>query len=80
MQKITVAQLATLLWIKALDDYEDSNFKGLRDKYYNFIENNSVIEDMEVSEFDKNKEFLVEQSIGFREVYDGEELSVEFIK
>ena len=30
--------------------------------------------------FNDCKEFLVEQSIGFREVYDGEELSVEFIK
>lgn len=26
------------------------------------------------------KEFLVEQAIGFREVYDGEEMSVEFTK
>ena len=63
MQKITVEQLATLLWIKALDDYEDNNFKGLRDKYYNFIENNDDIEGMESSEFDRNKEFLVEQKL-----------------
>lgn len=64
MQKnieITTEQLATLLWIKSLDDFEDGVNITLQDKYYNFIENNSVIEGMESAEFDKNKEFLVKQ-------------------
>ena len=30
--------------------------------------------------FNDLKEFLAEQGIGFREIYDGEELSVEFTK
>ena len=59
MIEITVEQLATLLWIKALDEFEDENLVTLSDKYYNFIENNSVIEEMEVEEFDRNKEILV---------------------
>ena len=61
--EITTEQLATLLWIKSLDDFEDGVNITLRDKYYNFIENNSVIEGMESAEFDKNKEFLVKQKL-----------------
>ena len=57
--EITVEQLATLLWIKALDDFEDDVNITLRDKYYNFIENNSVIEGMETEKFNTNKEILI---------------------
>lgn len=61
--EITDGQLATLLWIKALDDFEDGINITLQDKYYNFIENNSVIEGMEVAEFVKYKEMLVENGL-----------------
>lgn len=57
--ELSTEQLATLLWIKALDDFEDKINVTLRDKYYNFIENNSVIEDMESAEFNSIKEKLV---------------------
>lgn len=57
--EITKGQLATLLWIDALDKFEDGVNISLRDKYYNFIENNSVIEGMESTEFDNYKEMLV---------------------
>ena len=57
--EITDGQLATLLWIKALDDFEDGINITLQDKYYNFIENNSVIEGMEVAEFINYKKMLV---------------------
>lgn len=57
--ELSTEQLATLLWIKALDDFEDGVNISLRDKYYNFIENNSVIEGMESAEFDSFKEKLV---------------------
>ncbi|MBO4984978.1 MAG: sulfurtransferase TusA family protein [Bacteroides sp.] len=38
-----------------------------------------IIMDNETA-FNDLKEYLAEQEIGFREIYDGEELSVEFVK
>lgn len=57
--QLTVEELATLLWIKALDDFNDGVNISLRDKYYNFIENNSAVDDIEISEFDSIKNTLV---------------------
>lgn len=57
--EITSEQLATLLWIKALEEFEDGINITLLDKYCNFVDNNSDIEGMDSTEFAKNKEILV---------------------
>ena len=57
--QLTVEELATLLWIQKLDEFNDGVNISLRDKYYNFIENNSVVDDIEISEFDSIKDKLV---------------------
>ena len=57
--QITVQQLATLLWIKELDNFEDGVNITLRDKYYNFIENNSVVEGIDIQAFDSYKVALI---------------------
>ena len=57
--QLTVEELATLLWIQKLDEFNDGVNISLRDKYYNFIENNSAVDDIEISEFDSIKDKLV---------------------
>ena len=78
MQKeleITSEQLATLLWIKALEEYEDGINITLRDKYCNFVDNNSDIEGIDSAEFAKNKDILVSYGL-LAEIED----SLEFTK